>query len=152
MFTILNQAIPLHGGSFSQYCWALLNLMLTILGIMLVFVMLIRLVIRRNRRTGKQADYIEENEDEKQTQKPKSRIIMIALTVLFSVSAILLFLITENIRLQIVLVDWYTIVHVIILAASIITFAFVLRRKNKENEVDEDDAGELQTHTNSSDM
>ena len=105
--------------------WALVNLILTVVGILLAFVLLIAFYIKRK------------NEDDscKYHEKEKKRLWPRVFAAMLAIGAVVLFLVTENMKLPMTYTDRWTIWHAAILVAVII-FAVVasMRKKTDEGE------------------
>jgi uncharacterized repeat protein (TIGR02543 family) len=156
--TLPDDSTPLSGAH-----WALLNLILTILGCL---VAVITLVVRRKNREDEererraqalaqaqaqaqakgmsksqakaaraalaqaQADYNALQGDEE--QRRSSRVVWRALNIVAALVAIIVFVLTEDMRNPMVFTDWWTIVHVIIAVIQIVLSVLVSRRQKKE--------------------
>lgn len=120
-----DKEVPLHGGS-SKEVWALVNLILAIIGLIMSAVVIISIVNKN-----------------KKDQETKHSFEW--LSVFVSLLAIVAFLITENMSKVMVMVDKWTILAValILVQVAILVFAKV----NKKNENDKQDTNGL-TKTN----
>ena len=106
--------------------WALLNLILSILGALLTVIALLRFALTRKKE--------EQEEDGRIVikRRPHARwwVIILAATVL----AFIVFIITEDMRLPMAWVDWWTIVHIIIFIIQLALFVLALRRVKDKDE------------------
>jgi len=112
--------------------WALVNLILAIAGILLAIITVIRILVR-----NKKDDecYEDESEPEKE-QRAKHRMIWTLTTLIAAILGVIVFILTEDIRLPMVLVDKWTIVNAIIFIAGVIGYVFAVKReKDDETEI-----------------
>ena len=108
--------------------WALVNLILAALGMLTAVVMLLAYVIR----TQKEEDE-EYTDDESQTLRHK-RFGWRVLTLIAGMAAVVLFILTENVTLPMVLVDYWTIFHAIIVVLQSAFIVLAVQRKNEEED------------------
>ena len=108
--------------------WALINLITTILSVIIALGMLLTGLFKK---TYEEDDNSEDEEDK--GKHKKSKIFGIFPAIL----SVLLFLMTEDIRLPMVLVDKWTLPMIIILIISII-LAYLTKNKKKEENEEED--------------
>ncbi len=131
--------------------WALLNLILMIIGVILALVFTIIRFMRK-----KDDEDAEENEkqpepgvrydtpaEERQDKIHRRRAIgwLLGMIVL-AVCGVILFILTEDITLPMVWVDIWTILQAIVLIATLIIGTVAVSRKKREKEEDEDTAQE----------
>jgi len=128
-FTVGGKEIPVFG-AIGQQTWSLFNLLFTIAGLITAAFVAIR-VLKQKRQ--------EENDENMQhigadsmTQKINFRHIRLAAGILAPVAAILVFLLTQDVTLQVALMDRLTIVHAILFAVTIA--AAVPVKKDNEDE------------------
>jgi hypothetical protein len=123
--------IPLVGGQGFD-TWALVNLILTIAGVILLIAVLI-LWVRKRRDEAEDREFIyggsaeDGSEDEKKSGK-----LWFIIAAAMSVLAVIFFIITEDMTKTMVLLDKWTIVNAVILAAEIIAVNRTLKRKDRE--------------------
>jgi hypothetical protein len=121
--------------------WALLNLILTILGILLVIYILI--VAAKRRREDDEEDensqntYKYANEDEEDEKKKKTRKLLLIIASILALLAVLLFILTEDMRLPMVWVDKWTIWQAIIFILEIVSARLAFHKKEEEDEEEE---------------
>jgi len=136
---------PLFGG---DRVWALLNLLLTIAGVILTIVLVVRLLIqnRRDREDEERAyarqrnqRYRGENEVYRERPKRRFRILPIILVPTLALLAAIIFLITQDMRLRMVLVDWWTIAHVLIFMAALLCYLYAIRYGSEVDEYEYED-------------
>jgi amino acid transporter len=128
--TLFGNEIPLYA-SEGEAAWALLNLILTILSFLLAIIAIVSYYYRKYKD--------EENDRGEITRRYKllkRRLVLLVLAVV----ALIVFIFTEDMRLPIVMLDWWTIFHVVIVGAIIIIFALAHK---KEDDVDYDEMQNL---------
>jgi len=111
------------------YAWALVNLMLAIAGALLALITVIRILVRSKEDEDL---YRDESELEKE-QRTKYRKVWTLTTLIAGILGIIVFLLTEDMRLPMVLIDEWTIVNAIIFIAGIIGYAFAVKRDKDED-------------------
>ena len=132
--------VPLFGGFGGAInVWALLNLILSIIGIILGIVTGVRAILlhKREQDEAKNGEIFEEEEDRRRVYY-KRRFIWLIITFVMAIVGIVVFILTEDIRLPMVFVDKWTIVNAIILAVEIVAVVFCFKRR-KDSDDDEDD-------------
>jgi len=152
---------PLLFAPWGTPAWALLNLIMTICGAILVIFSIIRLIMRKKEEDREEEDklnelndpryaaarnqayenrnYIhEEDEDEEETKEKKFRKRWFILEAIGTLLAIIIFILTQDMRLPMALTDWWTLIHLIILVITVIAFIKLKKRKKDEDE-DEDE-------------
>jgi len=108
--------------------WALWNLILSIAGAILALVMGLRLLTRIR----------EEDEDEEyHDERRRIRLPFIIAVPVLAIIAIILFILTQDMRLRMILIDWWTLAHLILFIAGLVCFIFAFRRRRDED----DDSG-----------
>ena len=113
--------------------WALLNLILVVIGIFLALLALIDNVREKRRRKVKKITDIDtlfiwddhNKEDEKKIYR--SRLDWLVMAELLGGASVLVFLFTQNINSIMVLMNWMTIAHVILFIVEIIALRFVYK-------------------------
>ena len=123
--TITPDTVPLSGAGAS---WALINLILTVVGILLAIGLFIAYFSKRKEE--------ETDDDEQVEQLRKKRMTWRIINLIAGVIAIVVFLLTEDITLPMALVDWWTICHVIIFILQIVFSVIATRKKKDEEEVE----------------
>jgi hypothetical protein len=118
---------PLTGNNGT---WALINLVLTVIGIVLSLAMLVTYFYKRK----DEDEYDDEFAINGNTATRSKRLGVRLVNILCAAVAVVLFLITQNLSQRMVLVDWWTIVHVVILIAQTILIFFSSGYKVIEDE------------------
>ena len=113
--------------------WALINLITTILSVIIALGMLLTGLFKKTYEKEDTENDEEDNEDKGKHKKSK------VFGILPAVLSVILFIMTEDIRLPMVLIDKWTIPMVIILIISII-LAYLTRNKKKEDNDEEEDS------------
>ena len=122
--------IPLRAEPGVGYrAWALVNLILAITGALLAIITVIRILVR----TSDDKDKYEDEYDLEKEQRTKYRLVWTLTTLIAGILGIIVFLLTEDIRLPMVLVDEWTIVNAIIFIAGIVGYAFAMKRDKDED-------------------
>jgi len=76
-----------------------------------------------------------EEEEEQEEKKRRNRLLLILAIPILAIIAIIIFILTQDMRLPIRLVDWWTLAHVILFVAGLLCYIFAFRRKkNKEDD------------------
>jgi len=131
VLTIGNTEIPLRAGNMSQYVWALFNLILSIASLTIGLIALMKtFVAKLNNRIDLTYDPEEENQE-------KYKKIFLAFVPLTSLIAMLLLIITEKMSNLMVLIDRWTIPHVILIMLGLAFYYITFKRKPIETENDE---------------
>jgi hypothetical protein len=103
--------------------WALVNLILSIVGVVMAIIVTIRALLLKKKENNKKEDY---NKEEKRMQRKTWLLVTIALAII----GIVVFLFTEDMSLPMRMVDKWTIVHAILLIAEFAAIACIFKRKN----------------------
>ena len=135
--TILDDELTPLGGLKSH--WALVNLLLSILGVLMAVIFLFKVKKKKrdeeNEEKVKAASANEEDEEDEE-EKPKRLFGYKLLNAVLAVVAVIVFLLTQDITLPMILVDFWTIIHFIIVVLQIVVMIF---GKNKKDDKDEDE-------------
>jgi uncharacterized repeat protein (TIGR02543 family) len=120
--------IPLTGLKGEHY-WALVNLILAIAGLVLAAIAIVRMIRRKTRRDEEIMEYGQE-------QKTPARIKWLLPEIIVAIVAVIAFLLTEDLRAIMVLVDIWTILMAILFAAVIVFNRLAFRMKQDEDDED----------------
>ena len=135
--TIDNPEVPLFGGvHFGDY-WALMNLILSILGVLLALVAAFKFFARKKKSDdGDERDADEQNTDESEENRQgrKGGFGWFVALVVLEVAAILLFILTQDMSKPMVLVDFWTFVHLIIAILQVVALVLLSRTKKNAEE------------------
>lgn len=136
---MVNQFQP-TGGSYGNRAWALINLVCVILTLYLLFP-LARIKGKINRvKTMRKINELEEDKNSteasdagKWIKRFRTRLVTgFALESIIAIGAVIIFLLTENMHLPMVLIDKWTPFMLLILLMSWITDLFLVRNRTKE--------------------
>ena len=128
------------GGSYGNRAWALINLVCVILTLYLLFP-LARIKGKINRvKTMRKINELEEDKNSteasdagKWIKRFRTRLVTgFALESIIAIGAVIIFLLTENMHLPMVLIDKWTPFMLLILLMSWITDLFLVRNRTKE--------------------
>jgi uncharacterized repeat protein (TIGR02543 family) len=124
--------IPLVGGHGFD-TWALVNLILTIAGVILILVTLI-LWIRKRRDEAEDREFIYNNGSTLKGEPggKNSGNLWLIIAAALSIVAAVFFMIAEDMSKTMVLLDKWTIVNAVILAIEIVAVNRTLKRKDRE--------------------
>jgi len=142
IIVVEDRAVPLARptpGAGPNGFWALWNLILSIAGALLALMMCVRILITKNRKEKDEDEYQnadpDESEEDEKARKRRRLLLILAVPIL-AIIAIIVFIITQDMRLQITLTDWWTLLHVIVFALGLVCYFFAFRRKNDEEDED----------------
>jgi len=111
--------------------WALMNLILSLIGIVLAAVTLgYALFRRRNDDREFEREYRTDHghiREEEEVRYRRYGLIFLVIAVIISIISIIIFVLTQDMRNMMVLLDWLTLIHVILLAAQIVAIALTRR-------------------------
>ncbi|MCL2426616.1 MAG: hypothetical protein FWD05_09805 [Oscillospiraceae bacterium] len=140
--------------------WALLNLILSILGALAAIATTIYIILKQKRKEDKDDETLnnaenkklaietnqidelnqnKENEEDEECKKRVRKISFIAMYIL-AILAIILFILTQDMRLPMIYIDKWTIIHIILAIIEVIAIITVRKkRKNRDEDDDETD-------------
>jgi Mg2+/citrate symporter len=119
----------------SLLVWAFVNLVVNVVGLILAIVVVVCMLLRRKRKEQKckqqrcVKDQTMEMYDEVETQQKQRRTLWLFVAVVMGIAGIIVFLLTEDMRNPMVMVDKWTIVNVILFIVEIIAVALIFKRK-----------------------
>ena len=139
--------VPLFPPSSSIVAvWSLINLILCLLGVVYAVAVALRALYWKihgkteDRETYRPGAYeYMDNDGERRTEK-RFRLLWLATTVILAAIGALLFLLKEDMRNLMVLIDWWTLPFAIIFAAEIIAVMFVFKKRRAYYEFEEAEA------------
>ena len=116
--------------------WALVNLICTVVTVMLALIML--LSIKKNKEEEDEENEVQvmESEEEKEEDKNRRRWIKV-LGIIPAVIAVIVFILTEDIRLPMIIVDRWTWLMIVILLVNLAVTYLTKYRVKREDEEDE---------------
>jgi uncharacterized protein YpmB len=147
---------PASGTEESEQVWALVNLILSIAGLILVIIVVIAALIQKKKKQKKNTaeqeraqkakqkntqNYptTEQDNETKEKEQKKRRDLWLLASIILGIAGIVVFVLTENWSLPMAWVDRWTIVNAIIFVAQIITIVFIFKHVKKENNNADDD-------------
>jgi uncharacterized Tic20 family protein len=131
---------PLPGGNVPKEqqatgrVWALLNLIMSVIGVLLAAVATVTMLRKRRVRQDRFEDSERSEEEQANSRVTMSALIWTMVTIVMSVLGILVFIVTENMTYPMQLTDDWTILNFIIL--MVVLVAFIVTRRRTENEED----------------
>ena len=150
LLTIGNRSIPLFAVS-GMASWALMNLILCALGVIFAAVTVLRVLLKRRRQKEDEniktpsnneygdSEYIESTQEQSEEQKSRKRhrLAWLIIVIAMGIIGVLLFILTQNMRWTMVLLDIWTIAHAVLFAAEAVAmFCLFRRKKNKKDKND----------------
>lgn len=133
---IADPASPLSDGSGIGGAWALVNLICSILTVLGSLIAVIRR--KKDEEEEEQNAYMNSAEDDEEDNRGKKMFAAKAAGILTAIASVITFILTEDMRLPMILIDKWTLLMVIMLAVQIV--AAVLNKKASEADEEEDDA------------
>jgi uncharacterized repeat protein (TIGR02543 family) len=144
---------PSGGDENSRQFWALVNLLLCIAGVVIAITTVLYVLLQQKQKEekqqlqknhqskhenirGKQAGKYEEEQDTEKKHK-QYRLVWLAIAYIMGIVGIIVFLLTENMKLPMTMVDKWTIINAIIFIVEII--AIILTFKHKKGTTNNDD-------------
>jgi uncharacterized repeat protein (TIGR02543 family) len=144
--------------------WALLNLILSIIGVILAIVLVIFALLWRNKKQKEEQEQQtkqgkakgqqyttttkyganNETEQQKQQKRKQRRTLLLLASVVLGIVGIVVFFLTEDMSRVMAWVDKWTIVNAIILIVEIIAAIFTFKTKKEEKENNDDDKEAVQ--------
>ncbi|MCL2632519.1 MAG: InlB B-repeat-containing protein, partial [Coriobacteriia bacterium] len=121
--------VPLTPG---DRAWALLNLILAVIGVVLAIATLISYFSKRKET--------EEDEESNVQTTSRKRFALRIFNAILAVTAVILFLLTEDMTQPMIFVDWWTIFHIIIFILQAIATVLVRNKKEDEEELQKPDS------------
>lgn len=118
----------------------MLNLILCLLGLFFAVITILRAVFKKRRDNRDEEDEVYADDEEEQDKRVHTRMVWLVITILAGILGIVLFLVTENLRNPMVLMDVWTVVNAIIFAIEVIAIALTFHKKTKEEETEDADA------------
>jgi len=90
---------------------------------------------------AKYIDVVRTEEESGKNRIKRHRPVWLAVTVILAIAAILVFILTQDMRLPMCLFDWWTIIHAILFIMEILAMAITFKHdKEKREEAELDPA------------
>ena len=137
--------VPLFA-PLGEMAWALLNLILSALGLLLVIFIIVKEPLRKRREerekrgayfNNTEADEAVDDLSEDKKEKKLRITCLITAAVTGGILGPLLFLLTQDMSAVMVMIDRWTPVHALLLTAEIVAAVFVLKRDRNTAEPEE---------------
>jgi uncharacterized repeat protein (TIGR02543 family) len=137
---IFDSEVPLFG--MAGGAWALVNLLLSIIGIIFAVGSIIRAFLKKKReqeyedekderseraREKERAKANEQDSEERDEHQKRFRPVWLVISVILCVAAVVLFILTEDMSLPMVLIDNWTLLHLILLVLEIIAVVIAFK-------------------------
>jgi len=101
--------------------------------------MVVRIIIKK-RRDKEDEKYEAHNASAEERQK-RGRLLFILAVPVLAIIGIILFILTQDMRLPMIMIDWWTLAHGILFAGGALSYIFAYRRVKDEDGDDEQPAG-----------
>jgi len=149
---------PLAGLLRSGKAWALWNLILTIAGVVITIIMGIRVMIKKNQKSEYADEYIDESIEEDIDDSDENleaeleyieefectRLSMILIAPILAIVGILLFILTQDMRLPMVMTDKWTIMHLILVIVGVIAYILSYKKVKIDDDHEEHEVANQQ--------
>ena len=131
--------IPFYSGYGGLlYAWALLNLIMSLIGIILGIIAGVRAILINHREQEEsETEEVLEDEEYERREHTKRSLRWLALTFIMAIAGVLIFILTQDMRLPMVIVDRWSILNAIILAAEIVAVVHSFKRKQHISDAEE---------------
>lgn len=117
--------------------WALLNLIIAVLALLMAIVLAVGIFSRRRRQEAEEETQHSAEEQGEQEDKSRTGLVWRILAILAGMLSPIVFLLTENIRNPLVFMDSWTLLMVILLVVQLV-FTLVLRKARQLRDGDEE--------------
>ena len=136
VFTIGGTEIPLAGRS-GEKVWALLNLILAILGILISIGLCVYYLVKKKSDQGdEEKDAAADDLEEQRGDRRKKKALWTLIAVVLGIVSIIVFFLTENMRYPMVFIDGWTILMLVLFVTELVFMILAIR--NKKIDEDED--------------
>jgi undecaprenyl pyrophosphate phosphatase UppP len=116
--------------------WALVNLVLSVVGVILVVLLTVCVLLQKKKKKEKvvQEKIVKGSYVEECTEEQKKRLTLwLLVSVALGIAGVIVFLLTEDLSRTMALVDRWTIVNAVILAVEIIAIALHKKTQKTTN-------------------
>jgi uncharacterized repeat protein (TIGR02543 family) len=149
IITILGTPIPLFG--IQGASWSLFDLICTLIALIAALVMIVRVVIHQRRKKEEKEELNEdgtpkriktreeEQEEQKEQRYTKIRIPLAVISALCAILSVILFILTQDMRLPMVFFDFWSIFFAVFVILGIITTILTFKRETLEKEEENDE-------------
>lgn len=125
IINVVVREIPIDGGTMSNMVWASGNLFLSAAGLVFALLMCVRILIQKQREKEEPTT----NPDSETRNTIQRRLVLIAAVITLGIAGIAMFFITEDMSKLMVLIDRWTVVHLVILLVGMLGYIFAFKRK-----------------------
>jgi NADH:ubiquinone oxidoreductase subunit 3 (subunit A) len=123
--------------------WALINLIAAILTVILCIVLLVTWFIGKKKEEDEDEEERRESKEKKEEdedeEKTKRHTVLRLLSIIPAVASVIIFILTENMKNPMILVDRWTLLMIVLLIVEIL-LAFFSRKKKDDEKDDEEDS------------
>jgi uncharacterized repeat protein (TIGR02543 family) len=120
---LFGNEVPLFS-PLGEGAWALVNLLLSIIGAMCAVAGAGRALLRKKKREAREAT---DDTHKPEAEEKRYRLICLATAILLGIAGVAVFLLTEDTGNPMVLIDNWTLVHILMLAAEIAAVALAFK-------------------------
>ncbi len=132
--------VPLFGRD-NSVIWALVNLILAIGGAVLAGVMLVVGIVRRRKKDEENAQNAQDDAAGEEGQKRRRiRPVWLIVSIVLGIAGVIAFLLTEDMRHIMVLMDNWIVLMVILFAAEVVCSVFAAKRRKKNDNTKDEEA------------
>jgi len=128
---VWNRIVPLFAPPHLP-TWALLNLIMSALGIIYAAGALLYVIFRKKYNEDEQ----ELEEDEPHTTIRKKGLLI---AIVMAVIGVILFVLTQDMRNIMILFDWWTLIHMIIFLIEVVAIVHMIKRKKDDGGDEEEE-------------
>lgn len=122
LLEVEDEEVPLAIVKFEKGCWALVNLILMLLTVLVSMVLLMGYFLHRRTQENEDREGYREEDGEDEEIKKKGLIRVCSIPV--AVVSVIIFILTENVMLPMVLTDRYTIFMLVVALIQVVVAAF----------------------------
>jgi len=112
--------------------WALLDLLLTIAAVLIAGQIALRSFFAKKRRDSGNDDSMHDELSEESGEIKKHRPLWVVVAAIAGLFMVVLFLITQDMRLEMVIIDWWTLLFAIAFVVTLISNSLVTKRKHND--------------------
>jgi hypothetical protein len=127
-------APPGNGEELSLAVWALVNLILSVVGVILAVLLTVCVLLQKKKKKTVQEKNVKGLYVEECTEEQKKRLTLwLLVSIVLGIAGVIVFLLTEDMSRTMALVDKWTIVNAVILAVEIIAIALHAKTQKSKN-------------------
>jgi len=91
----------------------------------------IRILMKKRQDKVDEEQGLEKSDEEK---KKRTRLLLMLAIPLLAIVGIILFILTQDMRLQMIMVDWWTMAHLILFIGGVLCYIFAYRKRKDEDD------------------